>query len=123
MPNWDWWDAWKSGDADKSQRALDEETDRSLARDPGRWSWLRTSEQIEEDQRRERERGHRGGHTADRRHHGGKGTVRGGESGERTSWRDSEWRKAQEDYERQNRPDRHDDRDRDSRDDDRGIFW
>src|SRR6266540_3018669 len=58
----------------------------------------------------------RGGHVADQRHRTGKGHVEKGESGERTQWRDREWRTAREDHERQNP-------DRDDRDDDRGLFW
>ncbi len=114
MPAADWfgWDAWKSGDPDQSREALDAETDRSLAKDPGRWSWKSSSEAIEDEQRH----GRRGGHIADQRHRTGKGHVEKGESGERTQWRDREWRTAREDYERQNP-------DRDDRDDDRGIFW
>lgn len=115
--SWDWWDAWKSGDADESQRALDEETDRSLERDSSRWSWGPSVSEVtaEETARHRRE-------AADRRHHTGKGDVRGGESGERTERRDREWwEAARRDYERQNPRDSRDSRD--ERDDDRGIFW
>ncbi len=112
MPDWSWWDAWRSGDPDASRDALDAETDRSLERDPGRWSWKSSSEAIDE----ERRRSGWGSHSAGQRHRTGKGHVEKGESGERTQWRDHEWRTAREDYERQN-PDRNE------RDDDRGIFW
>lgn len=100
MKDWSWWNAWRSGSADESKRALDAETDQSLAKDPGRWSWGKRVEETVDHPKAER--GRRGGHTADRRHHSGKGRVDKGESGERTSWRDSEWRNARADYQRQN---------------------
>jgi hypothetical protein len=51
MPASDWfgWDAWKTGDPDESQRALDAETDRSLDEDPGRWSWGKKVEDTVEE--------------------------------------------------------------------------
>ena len=98
--DWSWWDAWKGGNADESKRALEAETDRSLAKDPGRWSWGKRVEETVDHPRPEQ--GRRGGHTADRRHHTGKGRVSKGESGERTTWRDSEWQNARADYLAQN---------------------
>jgi hypothetical protein len=103
MSKWGWFDAFKKGDDQAFSRALADETDRSLAKDPGRWSWGKTVEETVEDEPTiTRHRSGRGGHVADRRHHTGKGRVSKGESGERTTWRDSEWRNAREDYQRQN---------------------
>ena len=100
MSKWGWFDAFKKGDDKAFSKSLADETDKSLARDPGRWSWGKRVEETVDHPRPER--GRRGGHTADRRHHTGKGRVSKGESGERTTWRDSEWRNARADYERQN---------------------
>jgi hypothetical protein len=112
MPSWDWWDAWKSGDPDESKRALEAETDRSLDKDPGRWSWRNTDE-VEI-----RTRINRAGR-ADRRHHSGKGHVDKGQSDERTTWNDDQWDRARDDYRRQNEwADREDDRG-----EGKGIFW
>lgn len=112
--SWDWWDAWKSGDPDESKRALDAETDRSLARDPGRWSW-RSSDDVEPRHPRESHRT-----SEHRRHHTGKGHVSKGQSDERTLWSNEQWDAARADYERQNmwNNDRADDRP-----ENRGWFW
>ena len=100
MSKWGWFDAFKKGDDKAFSRSLADETDKSLARDPGRWSWGKRVEETVDHPRPER--GRRGGHTADRRHHTGKGTVRGGESGERTDPPPRWWKNARDDYERQN---------------------
>jgi hypothetical protein len=93
MGSWSWWDAWKSGDPDESKRALDAETDRSLDKDPGRWSWGKKVEDTVEEPTRAAPR--QGGHGR----HGRPG--KGGQT-ERHAWSDSDWRRAREDYERQN---------------------
>jgi hypothetical protein len=95
--DWSWWDAWKSGDAEASKRALDAETDRSLQRDPGRWSWGPTVSEVDAEETRRNRRP-----PADRRHHTGKGHVEAGESRERMDWHPREWENAKADYDRQN---------------------
>jgi len=140
MPASDWfgWDAWKTGDPDESKRALDAETDRSLAKDPGRWSWGKKVEDTVEEPTRAVPR--QGGHGR----HGRPG--KGGQT-ERHTWSDSVWRRAREDYERQNANYLRDQEERDrnlrelaqerrdaareveqrirdnERGEDRGIFW
>jgi hypothetical protein len=97
MGDWRWWDAWKSGNADASKDALADETDRSLAKDPGRWSFKKSTDTDAPEPT-----SRRGGHAADRRHHTGKGHVEAGESRERMDWHPREWENAKADYERQN---------------------
>jgi hypothetical protein len=91
--DWSWWDAWKTGDPDEFQRALDAETDRSLDEDPGRWSWGKKVEDTVEEPTRAVPR--QGGHGR----HGRPG--KGGQT-ERHAWSDGDWRAAKADYERQN---------------------
>lgn len=139
--DWSWWDAWRSGDPDESSRSLAEEADRSLDKDPGRWSWgKRVEDTVEAPDRVSR---YRGGHG----HHGRPG--KGGTT-ERHSWSQSDWEAARRDYLRQNenylrtqrerdeaedarargerawrdevREAQHDARD-DGRDEGKGIFW
>ncbi len=134
--SWDWWDTWKSGDPDASRRALDAETDRSLGKDPGRWSWGKRVEDTVEPPAPAAPR--QGGHGK----HGRPG--KGGQT-ERHAWSDSDWRRAREDYERQNAAYLRSQEERDrnlrdlaqerrdaareierrirDRDDDKGLFW
>jgi hypothetical protein len=121
--DWSWWDAWKGGNADESKRALDAETDRSLAKDPGRWSWGPTVSEVDAEETRRNRRP-----PADRRHHTGKGRTEGSQSGERTNWRDEEWEAARRDYQRQNETYERQRREAQRRDEDRrgegrGLFW
>lgn len=113
--DWSWFDDFKSGDNDAFSRSLAEETDRSLAKDPGRWSWA-SSDDLDEH----RPGGRRGGHVADQRHHSGKGHVEKGESGERTQAFDYD--AARRDYERQNPRSWWDGERDDDRDQGRGWF-
>src|SRR6266496_3468235 len=108
MKDWSWLAAFRKGDDEAFSRSLADETDKSLAKDPGRWSWGKRVEETVDHPRPER--GRRGGHTADRRHHTGKGHVEAGESRERGDWHPREWENAKADYERQNPPNRRGDR-------------
>lgn len=126
MPSdWSWWDAWKAGDDDAFQRSLDQETDRSLDRDPGRWSWGKRVDETSTHSPHE-QRGRFGGHhDRDWRNHRDR-DGRGGES-ERSGWKEREWDHARGDYLRQNRNylddrERRELEDRD-RGEGRGIFW
>lgn len=105
MPASDWlgWDAWKSGDPDASQRALEAETDRSLARHPERQPWgAKVEDTVDPPDRVSR---YRGGHGD----HGRPG--RGGTT-ERHTWSDREWRNARDDYLLKNEPYLRDERER-----------
>jgi hypothetical protein len=97
MKDWRWLGAFRKGDDDAFSKSLADETDKSLAKDPGRWSFKKSTDTDAPEPT-----SRRGGHAADRRHHTGKGHVRGGESGERGTWSDQEWRNAHDDYQRQN---------------------
>jgi len=94
MSRWDWFDDFKNGgDDDAFSKSLAAETDRSLAKDPGRWPWGKKVEDTVEPPARAAPR--QGGHGK----HGRPG--KGGQT-ERHAWSDSDWRRAREDYERQN---------------------
>lgn len=92
-PGWDWWDAWRSGDPDASQRALEAETDRSLDRQPERQPWGKRVEETVDPP--DRVSPYRGGHG----HHGRPG--KGGTT-ERHTWSDAEYAAARRDYLLQN---------------------
>ena len=73
--------------------ALRRETDRSLAKDPGRRPWGRKVEDTVEQPSKV---------TPERGGHGTHGRPSGGGQTERHSWSDAEYAKARRDFERQN---------------------
>lgn len=91
MSDWRFFDAFKRGD-DAFKAELAAETDRSLARDPGRQPWGKRVEDVVDDQPTINR--HSGEH---RRARTGKGGQR-----ERHDWSEDDWRAARRDYLDQN---------------------